>query len=101
MSRNELVLSGVIATREKLRHTPAGSPALNFLLSHESQQQEAGQAFTTQLDIPVWVLGEAAVQLDRLAPGTKITLKGFLVRKSRNSSQLVLRTEQFKLLDGE
>ena len=101
MSRNELVLSGVIATRDLLRYTPAGLPLLNFVLQHESEQQEAGQTFRTQLDIAVSVLGEAAVQMDRLGPGTRIMMKGFLARKSRNSRQFVMRAEQFKLIDGE
>ncbi|MDE2259300.1 MAG: primosomal replication protein N [Betaproteobacteria bacterium] len=101
MSRNELVLSGVIATRDLLRYTPAGMPLLNFVLLHDSEQQEVGQAFKAQLEITVSVLGDAAVQLDRLGPGSQITLKGFLARKSRNSRQLVMRAEQFKLIDGE
>ncbi len=101
MSRNELVLSGVIATRDLLRYTPAGIPLLNFVLQHESEQQEAGQAFKTQLEISVSVLGEAAVHLDRVSAGARIMLKGFLARKSRNSRQFVMRAEQFKLIDGE
>ncbi|MHB8353847.1 MAG: primosomal replication protein N [Burkholderiales bacterium] len=101
MSRNELVLSGVIATRDLLRYTPAGIPLLNFVLQHESEQQEAGQTFKAQLDIAVSVLGEVAVQLDRHEPGTRIMLKGFLAKKSRNSRQFVMRAEQFKLIDGE
>jgi primosomal replication protein N len=84
-----------------LRYTPAGIPLLSFVLQHESQQQEAGEAFLTRLEMPVTATGEAAVQLDRLAPGTRVTLKGFLAPRSRNSRQIVMRAEQFKIFDGD
>ena len=101
MSRNELVLSGAIAAREALRYTPAGLPLLEMRLAHRSEQQEAGETFRAELEVTVLALGEAAVALDRLPLGARISVKGFLARKSRNSRQLVIRTEQFKLIDGE
>ncbi|MDE1943236.1 MAG: primosomal replication protein N [Betaproteobacteria bacterium] len=101
MSRNELVLSGTIAAKETLRYTPAGLPLLQLVLSHQSEQSEAGAAFRAELEAVVLVLGEAATALDRQPLGTRISIKGFLARKSRNSRQLVIRTEQFKLFDGE
>ncbi len=101
MNGNALVLSGVITARDALRHTPAGLPLLQLTLLHQSQQMEAGQPFRTELEIEVQVLGQAAEALDRQATGTRISVKGFLARKSRNSRMLVIRTEQFKLIDGD
>jgi primosomal replication protein N len=40
---NQLVLTASIAEIEALRYTPAGLPALNMRLEHESEVQEAGQ----------------------------------------------------------
>ena len=84
-----------------MRFTPAGLPLLHLVLSHQSEQNEAGAAFRAELEAVVLVLGEAATELDRQPLGTRISVKGFLARKSRNSRQLVIRTEQFKLFDGE
>ena len=101
MSRNELVLSGSIAAKEPLRYTPAGLPLLQLVLMHQSEQSEAGAPFRAALEAVVLVLGDAAAALDRQPLGTQISVKGFLARKSRNSRQLVIRTEHYKLIDGE
>ena len=39
---NQFVLSGKLIELDALRYTPAGIPVVNFRLSHESEQIEAG-----------------------------------------------------------
>jgi primosomal replication protein N len=87
---NSLALSGALIAIEPLRHTPAGVPLLNFKLAHKSQQLEAGLKRQVECEMNGVAIGDEAVEMSRLQAGQAISVSGFLNRKNRMSTQLIL-----------
>ena len=54
---NRLVLTAQLAERGALRYTPAGLPALDLSLKHESQATQDGQVRQVWFDIRARVIG--------------------------------------------
>ncbi|MCZ7564582.1 MAG: primosomal replication protein N [Burkholderiales bacterium] len=78
---NEVVISGGLAERDALRHTPAGIALVNFRVVHESTQIEAGAERRVHADIAC-VAAEDAARLVAAAPlGSDVRLRGFLAGK--------------------
>jgi primosomal replication protein N len=75
---NQLALTACIAEAQPLRYTPAGLPALDMRLDHESQQQEAGAARKVQVSVKAVAFGAMAERLARQALGSLWTFRGFL-----------------------
>jgi primosomal replication protein N len=70
-------------------------------LEHQSSQSEAGGEFKVQLQLEVWMTGEAALRVNQLAMGSPIVVKGFLSQHHQGSTLTVLRAEQYKLMIGD
>jgi primosomal replication protein N len=75
---NSVVLSACIAEAEALRYTPAGLPALNMRLEHESQVSEAGQARQVKVAVKAVAFGALAERLAKQAIGSVWKFSGFL-----------------------
>ncbi len=90
MSLNEVVLEGELAGVETLRRTPAGIPLLHFRIVHRSRQTEAGHPRVVECEVTGVALGEAASALAQKRNGDPVRVGGFLSRKSRMSTQLIL-----------
>ncbi len=101
MDANEIVLSGELTQVEPLRHTPAGVPLLGFRLLHRSRQVEAGLKRQVECEVNGVALGEVAVGLARLKPGQAVRVSGFLNRKNRLSTQLILHATETQTLEEE
>ncbi|PWB47063.1 MAG: primosomal replication protein N [Nitrosomonadales bacterium] len=99
MSDNRVVLSGRIIAIDPLRYTPAGIPARNLTLGHRSRQVEAGMEREAECEVQVIALGELAQQTARCRVDDGIRIQGFLARKSRNSTQLVLHANRIELIE--
>ncbi|MDD5403788.1 MAG: primosomal replication protein N [Sulfuricella sp.] len=99
MSGNRVVLSGQIAALDPLRYTPAGIPALNLTLGHRSRQMEAGMQREVECEIAVLAMGEIAQQAASCKVGDSLKVQGFLARKSRNSTHLVLHASKIELTE--
>ncbi|MDP2829932.1 MAG: primosomal replication protein N [Sulfuricellaceae bacterium] len=95
MPENRFVVDGKIVAIDALRFTPAGIPALNFSLGHSSRQEEAGTEREVECEIAVLALGEVARQAS-LQVGDALLVKGFLAKKSRNSTALVLHANEIE-----
>lgn len=98
MDDNAVALTGAILAIEPLRHTPAGIPAVNFRLTHESRQIEAGFKHEVECELAAVAMGEAALALSRISAGQAVRVAGFLNRKNRMSTQLVLHVTNAELL---
>ena len=85
---NRLLLSATIAERGALRYTPAGLPALDLLLSHESEFGHEGQTRKVTLQIKAVAIGSMATPVQRLALDAPAQFAGFLAT-SRNGRGLV------------
>jgi len=98
VSRNTVRLSGVLAAVEPLRHTPAGLPVVEFILSHASEQTEAGQKRQTGFEMAAKATGELAARIAGMQQGSEVDVQGFLNRKHRMSRQIVLHVTNMELI---
>ena len=69
-----------------------------FKISHLSRQIEAGMPRQVACEISAVALAQMAETIVGIAPGTKVKLTGFLAKKSRMSSQLVLHVNTIDLI---
>lgn len=97
MSANQIILDVVVARRDAPRRTPGGVASLGFMFTHQSVQQESGQAVHVDLEINAIAYGDVAEALEVLVVGNALSVKGFLSRKNRFSDTPVLHITQFKI----
>jgi primosomal replication protein N len=89
---NHVVLTACIDELEALRYTPAGLPALDLRLAHESSQLEAGSSRKVLAAVKAVAFGALAERLARQAPGSTWKFQGFLATP-RNSKTVVLHIQ--------
>jgi len=75
---NAFVLTASAVEISAPRNTPAGIPALDLQLEHESEQIEAGQSRKVKLKLRARALGPTAETLSKLSIGKPAKFKGFL-----------------------
>jgi primosomal replication protein N len=92
---NRVVLSAQLVERGAVRYTPAGLPACDFSLKHESQVTEAGQPRKISMEMRAVAIGEIAQRLVRLEMGAAGTFAGFLTNQ-RNGRGAVLHVTEFE-----
>ena len=93
MNRTEL--TACIAEQAALRYTPAGLPALDLILEHASEVQEAGQMRKVQLKLRALAFGSQAEVLVKQAVGSVWTFRGFLATP-RQGKSVVLHIQEFQ-----
>ena len=91
---NQLVLSARIAQAGVLRYTPAGLPALDFSLEHESELSEAGQARQVKVAVKAVAFGAVAETLGKQSIGSSWNFTGFLATP-RNGKHPVFHIQSF------
>nr|WP_295772204.1 primosomal replication protein N [Rhodoferax sp.] len=94
MPANFLDLSGCIAELDALRYTPAGLPALNLKLEHESETQEAGQLRQIKVALKAVAFGTLAERLVKQPIGSVWRFSGFL-GNTRNGKSIVFHIQEF------
>lgn len=92
---NQLVLNAGIAEASALRYTPAGLPALDLRLEHESEVAEAGQVRQVKVAIKAVAFGGVAETLRQQAIGSNWRFTGFLATP-RNGKHAVLHIQSFQ-----
>jgi primosomal replication protein N len=85
---NRLVLAARLVERGALRYTPAGLPALDFELKHESELSEDGLARKVSLQIRGVAIGSITHGLAAMGLGSAGSFAGFLAA-GRNGRGLV------------
>ena len=90
MDANAVTVTGTLAGIDPLRHTPAGLPIIQFKLAHQSRQSEAGHERQVECVLDCVALGPTAIELSSARGGDRIGVNGFLNRRNRMSTQLVL-----------
>ena len=91
---NQVALAAFIVEASPLRYTPAGLPAIDLRLEHESDIEEAGQVRRVKAAIRAVGFGSVAETLARQAPGTRWRFNGFLATP-RNGKHPVLHIQSF------
>ena len=92
---NQLRLSATLAEAGALRHTPAGLPALDMRLEHESSIQEDGQMRQVKAQLRAIALGTVAERLARQPIGSSWCFSGFLA-SPRQGKHVVLHVQDFQ-----
>ena len=92
MNLNHVELTACIAELSPLRHTPAGIPAINFILEHESEILEAGVNRQVKLTIKAVVFGALAEQALKHPLGKPFRFTGFLIN-ARTSKGVVFHIQ--------
>ena len=92
---NQTILSARIAEAKALRYTPAGLPALDLTLEHESEALEAGSTRQVKVEIRAVAFGAHAETLARQAIGSGFRFTGFLAAL-RGGRHPVLHIQSFQ-----
>jgi primosomal replication protein N len=85
---NRFLLSAQLVERAALRYTPAGLPALDLSLKHESLVSEDGQPRKVSMEIRAVAIGAITKLLLAMALGTTGLYAGF-VTSARNGRGLL------------
>ena len=75
---NRLVLTATLVERAALRYTPAGLPALDLSLKHESTVTQDGQTRQVAMEIKARAIGSITERLAKVEMGSTHGFAGFL-----------------------
>ena len=92
---NQTRLAACIVERDALRYTPAGLPALDLLLEHESQLQQKHGTRQVKLSLRAQAIGVMAEQLQKAPLGTVFRFTGFLAN-IRQGQRVILHIQEFQ-----
>jgi primosomal replication protein N len=92
---NQIVLTACVAEIGALRFTPAGLPAVDLRLEHESTITEAGQPRQVKTALKAVAFGAVAERLARQALGSLWRFQGFLATPG-NGKHAVLHIQDFQ-----
>jgi primosomal replication protein N len=85
---NRLVLAATLVERSAPRYTPAGLPALDLGLKHESDVTEDGQPRKVSMEMRAVAIGAVTQSLMPLALGSAALFGGFIT-STRNGRGLL------------
>ena len=90
---NRVVLSASLVERKALRYTPAGLPALDLLIQHESVVSEDSQPRKVSMELRAVGLGHVTSAVSDLTLGAQAQWVGFLA-SGRNGRGVVFHVTQ-------
>lgn len=91
---NQVSLTATALEVKPLRYTPAGLPAIEMILNHESEVLEAGVVRRIEMVLSAVALGDVALLLADTPMGAALSIRGFLAPTRKNSGKLVLHIQQ-------
>ncbi len=91
---NRFVLAATLVERAALRYTPAGLPALDLSLKHESEVSEDHKPRKVSMEMKAVAIGEITQLLTPLALGAGGLFAGFLT-STRNGRGLLFHITSF------
>jgi primosomal replication protein N len=92
---NHLALTALIAELGAVRYTPAGLPAIDMVLQHESDVLEAGQSRQVKVVIKAVAFGSVAERIGQHSVGLMWRFSGFLA-SPRNGKHAVFHVQDFQ-----
>ncbi|MDO4769751.1 MAG: primosomal replication protein N [Brachymonas sp.] len=101
---NHWCLTAQLAERGALRFSPAGIPAIDCVLQHQSEVMEAGVLRKVQVQLKAVAVGPVAEQLERQTLGMQAQFKGFLGSANRSRpgmsrSSVIFHIQSFAISD--
>jgi primosomal replication protein N len=95
---NRLVLTAQLLERGAVRYTPAGLPALDLSLKHESQVTQDGLARQVWFEIRARAIGEITQRVAGLELGSRHGFAGFL-GSARNGRGVVFHVTELEVAE--
>ena len=90
---NRLVLTAQLVERGALRYTPAGLPALDLSLKHESEATQDGKTRKVWFEIKARALGEITQRVAGIELGSTHGFAGF-IGSQRNGRGIVFHVTE-------
>jgi primosomal replication protein N len=90
---NRLLLHASLVQRSAVRYTPAGLPALDFTLKHESTVGQDGPPRKLAFELKALAVGEATRALNALPLGAQAVFGGFIAQ-GRNGRGWILHVTE-------
>lgn len=90
---NRLVLTASLLERGARRFTPAGLPALDLVLAHQSEVEQDGQPRKVSMEIKALAIGAICGRIEALALGRTAIFAGFLAT-GRNGRGLLFHVTE-------
>jgi primosomal replication protein N len=87
---NRLTFDALLTERGDLRYTPAGLPAIDCSLHHQSVQAEAGGERRVECELFAVAFGDVARKLAVKPVGSAVCCEGFLARRYRTGVTVAL-----------
>ena len=94
-------MGGTLVELGALRYTPAGMPAVDFRILHESSNEEAGSERTVRAEIAALAFDKVARQVAAAGLGSSLKAQGFLAAKSQRSAKIVLHVTNIEFMEGK
>ena len=91
---NQLALTATVLELQPLRYTPAGVPAIEMQLEHESEVMQAGMKRRISMTVSAVALGDIARLLADTPLGAQLSLEGFLAPTRKGSGKLVVHIQR-------
>ncbi|HMV12615.1 MAG TPA: primosomal replication protein N [Nitrosomonas sp.] len=98
MNCNLTTICGKLIKLNQIRYTPAGIEVIEFEINHNSTQTEASIHRQITCVITAIAMAHLAKTVSSLTIETSVKLTGFLAKKSKISSQLVLHVSQIDVI---
>jgi primosomal replication protein N len=92
---NQFHLTARIAEISAQRYTPAGIPAIDLTLEHESELAEAGQMRKVKVSVRSVAIGPMAEVIRKQAIGSTHRFTGFLA-STRNAKGILFHIQVFE-----
>ena len=89
-ANNRLTFDALLTERGDLRYTPAGLPAIDCSLQHQSVQVEAGGERKVECELFAVAFGDVARELAGRPVGSAMKCEGFLARRYRTGITVAL-----------
>jgi primosomal replication protein N len=89
-ANNRLTFDALLTERGDLRYTPAGLPAIDCSLHHQSVQVEAGGERKVECELFAVAFGDVARELAGRPVGSAMKCEGFLARRYRTGITVAL-----------
>jgi primosomal replication protein N len=97
---NRTAFSGALRSKGPLRSTPAGVPVVEFVVGHESEQDEAGAKRRVECEINCVAIGATAGLVNAAPLGGGLAMSGFLAARSLKNRTLVLHVQNIEFQEG-
>lgn len=94
---NHLTFTAVVATPGELRYTPAGLPAIELTLQHQSEVIEAGLKRRLDFQVDAVALGDTALLLVNVPLGAALDITGFIAPLRKASVRMIVHIQEVQI----